>query len=207
MGTPARRTGRWSLPSGRPPILLLVGLGCMAAILIEVGAVSGFFGWVIDRSGGGGASLPDLNPYHEQILAIPASTTYLGPLHGYFPTIDGTNLCGTRCPELPREWPGDGILPPEIAVYFYFNVTNTASVDQNLSVPVIATSGPDPTLFLLLTFCCYTHGDTSYDEVVDSPILAPPGLPFGLEGYAYTTVPLPSVPGGGYTLYVNFTAD
>ena len=188
-------------------MVLIVGFACAAAILIEVGAITGAFGLAGWHWGSRGSTAPNLNPHGEHILAITANTTYFGPIHGYFPAIDGTDLCGPRCPELPREWPSDGVLPAEVGVFFYYNVTNTAPVLVNLSQPVVSTSGPVPTLFFLETFCCYTPAAPPYVELIDSATPVSPGLEYGLEGYAYTTVPLPAVASGGYTLYVNFTSN
>ena len=198
--SPARRTRR-------PSALLIVGFACAVAILVEVGAITGCFGLAGWHWGSQGPTAPDLNPYGERILAITGNTTYFGPIHGYFPSLDDTNLCGPKCPELPRQWPSDGILPDEVGVFFYYNVTNTANILVNLSQPVVSTSGPVSTLFFLETFCCYTTTDPPYVELIDSAIPASPGLEFGLEGYAYTTEPLPTVVSGGYTLYVNFTSN
>lgn len=191
----------------RPPVLLIIGFACAAAVLVEVGAVTGFFGLAGWHSGTQGPTPPNLNPHGERILAIGGNTTYFGSIQDYFPAIDGTSLCGLKCPELPKEWPSDGILPAEVGVFFYYNVTSTASVDVNLSMPVVSTSGPLSTLFFLETFCCYSKADPPYVELIDSAIQVPPSVDFGLEGYAYTTVPLPAVASGGYTLYVNFTSN
>jgi len=176
-------------------------------VILEVAAFTNFFGLTAPHSSTG-TQPPDLNPFGEKILAISANISYFGSVSAYFPVLQDGDLCGLRCPSLPRIWPSDGSLPAEVAIYFFYNITNEASVNVNLSSPVLATSGSDPTLFFLQTFCCYTQVTTPYDELVDSGVEEmPPGLHLGLEGYAFTTVPLPSTPSGGYTLYVNFTSN
>lgn len=199
---------RWAARRAKAhPLLLVVGISCVAAVLVEVGAFTGFFGLGGLGSGTGPRTPPNLNPHHDLILAVTGNITYFGSITGYFPALQGASLCGQACPEVPRLWSSDGILPEEVGVYFYYNVTNLASVDVNLSVPVVTTSGPVPTLFFLQTWCCYTPATVKYDEMLDSPIQFPPGLDFGLEGYAYTTVSLPATPAGGFTLSVNFTSN
>jgi hypothetical protein len=190
----------------RRPLLLYVGFACAAAVVLEVAAVTNFFGLAghpASSSPGG----PDLNPFHERILVITTNVTYLGAGHGYFPALQGANVCGIACPELPFSWPSDGILPAQIGVYFYYNVTNIGSDIVNLSVPIITTSGGVSTLFVLQTYCCYTTAEPPYDEAVDSSVNFSPGTTFGFRGYAYTTVSLPQVAAGGFTLYINFTSD
>jgi len=190
------------------PLLLIVGLACAAAVLVEVGAFTGLFGLVNLLEGSHGAAGPDLNPYHERILQITSNITYYGSTSGYFPALSGVSLCGRACPALPRVWtPTQGSLPPEVGIFFWFNLTNTATTDVNLSVPALTTSGPVPTLFYLETYCCYTKAAPQYDELIDSTIVFTAGHEFGFEGYAFTTIPLPAVAAGGYTLYVNYTSN
>ena len=181
---------------------------CAAVVLIEIAAVTGVFAWVQHPFGTPGPSVPDLNPDGQTILAIPSNITYFGGPTGYFPALNGTDLCGGRCPELPHLWISDRpSLPSEIGVFFYYNVTNVGTTDVNLSPPVLATSGPIPTLFFLQTYCCWSGTHQSYWEMISSPVQLTPGTIVGLEGYAFTTVALPKVPAGGYTLFVNFTSD
>lgn len=204
---PASGRSNWLVRTARErPILLVVALTCTAAVLIEVGAFTNFFG--LGEHPATGPSTPDLNPYHERVVAIVSNITYVGAITSYFPSLDGTDLCGSACPEVPKIWvPSQGTLPPEVGVYFYYNVTSLAAVDVNLSVPVLTTSGGHPTLFYLETYCCYTTAAPPYDELMDSPAGFTPGHEFGFKSYAYTTVPLPQVAGGEFTLWVNFTSD
>ena len=168
-----------------------------------------FFGLANRGAGAPGPPGPNLNPYDQRILAVVGNITYFGTITGYYPELSHANLCGLACPELPVVWWSSAdSLPPELGIHFYYNVTNSATVDVNLSTPTLQASGPDPTLFYLVTYCCYTTANPPYDEVVDSGIEeAPPGSTFGLQGYAFTTVPLPAMSAGGYTLYVNFTSN
>ena len=187
--------------------LAVIALACAAVVLIEIGATSGFFGWLI-ALGAAPSPPPDLNPYHEQILAISSNITYFGEVQYYFPSLNRTSLCHPSCPELPRTWIStDSKYPDEIGVLFYYNVTNEVGVDVNLSQPLIRTSGPDPTLFYLITYCCYTTLDQKYSEPLDAELQFTPHAQIGLEGYAYTTEALPRSADGGYTLYVNFTSN
>jgi hypothetical protein len=188
------------------PVLLLVGLVCAAAVLLEVAAFTGVFGLANRLWSTGGTPGPDLNPHHELIVAIGGNITYVGSVTGYFPALGGTSLCSGRCPQLPKvRTVSQGNLSPEIGIFFFFNVTNTANVVVNLSNPVLTTSGPVATLFYLQTYCCYTPAEPQYDELLGASISFSPGAEYGIEGYAYTTVPLPEVSGGGFTLFVNYT--
>jgi hypothetical protein len=183
-----------------------VGFACAAAVVLEVAAFTNLFGLAVHGSSSAPGG-PDLNPYHERILAITTNITYLGSETDYFPALQGANVCGIACPELPVYWPSDGIVAAEVGVYFYYNVTNLASTIVNLSVPIIATSGTLTTLFVLQTYCCYTTAEPPYDESVDSVVHFSPGMTFGFRGYAYTTETLPQVAAGGFTLYLNFSAE
>ena len=188
--------------------MLAVGLACVVAVLLEIGAITGFFGLTSLLHRTTGAAEPDLNPSHELIFSVESNVTYIGSISGYLPALEDTDLCGYSCPTLPQIWvPKQGSLPPEIGIYFYFNITNTAAAIVNLSVPVLVTSGPDPTLFYLQTWCCYTKTTQMYDELLDDPIQFPAHFQFGIEGYAYTTVPLPAVPAGGYALDISYTSS
>lgn len=187
--------------------LAVVALGCAAVVLVEIAAVSGFFGWLVSLSGTT-TSPPDLNPYHEKILAVSGNITYFGEVKYYFSALNGTSLCSPSCPELPVPWIStDPKYPSEIGVRFYYNVTNEAGFDVNLSQPVLSTSGPDPTLFYLVTMCCYTTLDEKYSEPLNAELQFTPHSVVGLEGYAYTTEAIPSSASGGYSLWANFTSN
>jgi hypothetical protein len=190
------------------PLLFVVGLVCAAAVVAEVAAVTGLFGLEGFGSRPPVTSVPDLNPHHQRILAITGNVTYLGSVRGYFPLLSAENLCGVTCPELPRLWVSNvGTSPPEAGVYFFYNVTNTANVSENLSVPVLTTSGPNPAMFYLETFCCYTTENQPYSELLTAPSQFAGGLEIGFEGYAFTTATIPAADSEGYTLYVNFTSN
>lgn len=208
MASPYRRRN-WLArrAKGRPP-LLVIGLVCAAAVISEVAAVTDLFGLAGHRASPSGPTGPDLNPYHQRILAITSNITYYGSVRNYFPMLSDANLCGLACPELPREWSSGGSnSSPQIGVYFFYNVTNTAAVNVNLSQPILTTSGRDATLLYLETFCCYTTTNRPYSELLTTGVQFTSGTEIGFEGYAFTTAVIPAVAAGGYTLYVNFTSN
>ena len=197
--------GRWR----RRRRLWSVTAACAVVVLVEVAALTGVFGWVgsLLGSGSAGTSAPDLNPHHDLILSITGNVTYLGAVRDYLPALNETSLCGGRCPTTPVEWVShDPRYPSEVGVYFFFNVTNEGGVTVNLSTPEIWVSS-DPHLLSLQTYCCYSTHVQPYSELVVAPIQFIPGDTYGLEGYAFTTDPLPPVTGGGFELDVNFTSN
>ncbi|MGP8077356.1 MAG: hypothetical protein ACLQD8_04940 [Thermoplasmata archaeon] len=182
----------------------VVGVVFAATILLEVGAVNGYFGLVANLwNRPSGPEPPNLNPNHERILAIDSAITYFGSTQGYFPAVNHTDFCQPVCPALILNSRPN---PPEIELRFYFNVTNTANATERISEPSLETSGPDPTLFSLWTFCCYSTQSVSYTEGLSAWLEFTPGFTFGLEGYVFTTQPIPANAAGGYTLFFNVTS-
>jgi len=191
----------------RRSLLFPVAVLCVAAIVLETAAVTGVFGLANGQTRSTGPSGPDLNPYGERIVAIGGNITYAGPARGYFPALNGTSLCPHLCPETPLVWGTDGSNgSPEIGVRFFYNVTNVGNRTANLSLPVLTTGGPDPTLFVLETYCCYSAVNQPYGELLTVGPQFTAGTTIGLEEWAFTTSVIPAVTGGNYTLYANFTA-
>jgi hypothetical protein len=205
MRNPYRRQN-WLLRQAKAHrITFVVAAVCAVVVFVAVAAVTGFFGLAHTSPGSSSPPGSALNPYNETILAIESAVTYTGSDHDYFLSLDGQNLCADVCPILPKVYPA--FSPPEIGVYFYVNVTNTASNPEKLYMPTIGTSGPDGSLFTIQVFCCYTTTGTLYSEPIGAFLSFTAGQAIGIAGYAYTTDPIPYSPSGGYTLYVNSTSD
>ena len=184
--------------------MFFVSIACAAAIVVEVAAVTGFFGLANhDAAGSSGPKGPNLNPYNERILAIEGAIDYTGSAKGYFIGLD-QNLCALTCPELPTEflnW-----TPPQIGVIFYYNVTNSAAVSENISLPEVTTSGPDGTLWQVGVFCCYGAISLPYNEWIMGTTAIGPSATLGYKAYAWTVEAIPEYGSGGFTLDSNFTS-
>jgi hypothetical protein len=202
MGTPYRRPNWLSRQTKAHRTLFVVGLLCAALVLVEIGAVTDFFG-LGHRPASSGPAPPNLNPYSEEILAIDTAITGSGST--YFATFEGQNLCEGICPELPTVYTDHD--PAQIAIFFYYNVTNSAGTTETLTAPTLGTSGLNATMFTVQTFCCYSTNSTPYKELINSALIFTPGLTVGLRGYAYTIEPIPFTTAAGYTFYLNATAS
>jgi hypothetical protein len=200
MGTPYRRPNWLSRQTKAHRTLFVVGLLCAALVLVEIGAVTDFFG-LGHRPASSGPAPPNLNPYNEEILAIDTAITGSGST--YFASLEGQNLCAGICPVLPTEFLVHP--PPQLAIIFYYNVTNTGPTAKNLSLPTITNSGPNSTMFHVQELCCYGGVGGAYSEQQIGPLHFTPSVTIGFEGYAWTLDPLPYTSAGGYTLYYNFT--
>lgn len=206
---PPRGSGEARSPyRGRPwivrqtrahPLLFVAVLVCVAAVFIEVAATTHFFG-LVQPSSGGGSTLPSLNPYGEVIFAVNSSVTYHSGSSGYFPALDGTDLCQYTCPKTPVLVSNNG--NTSIGVFFYVNVTNTATTDESLSNLTLTTSGANTDLFSLVLICCYPTYQEPFSKWTD----AASGATVGLRGYAYVTVPIPYTGAGGYSLLLESTS-
>ena len=98
MASPYRRPG-WARRQWRAhPTLFVVGIVCAVAVLVEIGAVTDFFGLARPHPASTPAG-PNLNPGHETVVAIDVAFNYTGASKGYF-TTGGTDLCDGRCPLL-----------------------------------------------------------------------------------------------------------
>lgn len=185
-------------------MVIAVGLLCAAVIVIEVGAVTNFFGLEDHHaSGSTGPTGPGLNPYGEMMISVTGEIVYTGSGSNYFPGLEHSTLCG-RCSELPNEYSQD--IPPEVGFYFFFNVTNEQTTGkESISQPVLTTV-PHSTIFTLVTFCCYSALNTPYSESLTDGLTFPANTTWGLEGYIYTTVTIPSTSSGGYEFYYNVTS-
>jgi len=174
----------------------------VAVIVVALGATTGFFGLVKPAPGSSGYTGPPLNPDHQMIGRILGSLT--GPNASQFSGFTG-DRCGIRCPLLPMLFTTPD--PAQIGIYFFFNVTDVTGVAASISEPTIRTSGSDPTLFVIVTYCCYSSSVPSYTEEVSATFPFTSTTPVGFAGYAYTTIPIPSTTAGNYTLWVNSTAS
>lgn len=193
-------------PRRRRGLLTWVAVVCVAAVLVEVGAVTNGFGLAPllfpSKGTSTGPSGPNPNPYNETILAVDASIVY-GVGRGTFPNVSGgVNLCNL-CPVLPKE--NTSYDPPVAGFWFFVNVTNEGANGTYLANFTLGTSGSDPHLFRMVgVVCCAPH----YEEVVTKIYFTPvdtAGSKFGLAAYAIASS-IPSTVSGGYTLYFNSTS-
>ena len=182
------------------PLVFAAILICVAAVFIEVAATTHFFG-LVQPASTGGTTPSNLNPYGELIFAINSTVTYHSGTSGYFPNLTGTELCPYTCPRAPEVVSKNG--NTSIGIYFYVNVTNTATVDESLSNLSLTTSGSVPHLFALVLFCCCSD---RYQEPFYKLTDASPGSNVGLEGYAYLLTPIPYTGAGGYSLLLSSTS-
>ncbi|HTP54766.1 MAG TPA: hypothetical protein VML94_07420 [Thermoplasmata archaeon] len=207
MGTPYRRPGWLRRQAKNHPTMLVVGTLCVAAVVIEVAVLSGVLSLSPHHGGASGPTPPNLNPYDEQIDHVWANIVYTGGQSGYFVALQHQDLCGAACQTLH---PISTQTTPTIGILFFFNVTNTASTDQNISLPQLGISGSDQSVFKLATLCCYTAAGESYSEPLVGPLpfLASgnTGSTIGLEGFVYSTVTIPESSLGYYVLYFNVTS-
>lgn len=190
-------------PRRRTRLVTWAVVACVAAVLIEVGAVTNGFGlapllFPPSKPGPGpGPPGPNPNPYNMTIFGVISAITYAKDPDS-FPSLQGVNLCN-RCPELPPE--NTNYTPPVAGVWFYFNVTNDGLNTTNISNFTLTTSGASPHLFKLVgVVCCspkYEEVVTTIDFVHDET--------FGLGGLA-TASSVPDTAVGGYTLYFNVTS-
>jgi hypothetical protein len=184
--------------------VLVVALVCVAAVVVEIGATTHFFGLLQPASGAGGPH-SNLNPYHELIFAVNSTIAYNSGESGYFPALDGTELCPFHiCPKTPVLVTKNG--NTSIGIFFYVNVTNTGASDESLGNFTLTTSGADPQLFSLAVFCCYSSSSPSYTEPFSKWTDAAPGAIVGLEGYAYSLTVIPYTGAGGYSLVLGSTS-
>jgi hypothetical protein len=201
-GPPA---ARWPRTRRRRGLIIWVAVACIAAVVIEVGAVTDGFGipGLLQRGGGSssGPSGPNPNPYDENITAVLASIAYGGSAQP-FPSLAGTNLC-LGCPVAPKENPTYD--PPVAGLWIYFNVTNVDSTLAYLANFTLATSGSEPSLFgLVSVVCCYSPHGTSYGETVSRVVFAPDAT-IGFAAYAIAAS-IPNDGPTGYILYFNSTS-
>jgi len=195
-------------PGRRPRILLWVLVACLAAVVIEVGAVTDGFGIgsLLASRGPSSSGSPGPNPYGEEVTAVYASLSGSGA--GSFPSLEGTNLCLIpACPATPKE--DTTYDPPVAGMWFFFNVSNVGSTGAYLSNFTLTTSGSEPHLFELVAVkCCYAgSGASSYGEVVTSVYFTSSGSGsyHGLAAYAIAAS-IPDDGPTGYALYFNATS-
>jgi hypothetical protein len=195
----------WSRPRRRRGLMVWIAVACIAAVVIEVGAVTDGFGipGLLQPQGTSSPppTGPNPNPYGEPIVAIWASVAY-GSSAQPFPNITNTNLCHD-CPLTPKE--NTAYDPPVAGLWIYFNVTNVDATSANLGNFSLNTSGSEPALFELVSVvCCYSPHGPSYGEVV-TRVSFTPGMTFGFAAYAFA-VSIPYDGTTGYSLYLNSTS-
>lgn len=135
-------------PRRRRRIILGVVVACVAAVVLEVAAVTDGFGLGAllgpkgsSSSGGGGP-----NPYNENVTSVVGSITYSEKTDP-FPQLDGQSLC-SHCPLTPTI---DANVTPAVAeVWVYFYLTYTGSNYTTISNFTVTTSGQNTSLFQLL---------------------------------------------------------
>jgi hypothetical protein len=183
--TPTRRPRR-------PHFLLkLVAVGCVVAVLVEIGIFTSGFGLVglLGRSSSGSPG-PNPNPYGEMITGVSLQVDYTGPSSNYYTLPQGPQLCGP-CPIAPPENPS--FSPPVAGLWVYFNVTSTSTNYTTLSHFGLTTSGANASLFELYGVVCCAP---SYLENVEM-VGFPGSVEYGLAFYAICS----SVPNDGPTGY------
>lgn len=186
------------------PMLFAVGVACVAAVLVELALTGGWF-----RATAPGATIPELNPFHDQIASFTGNVAYdtsrTGGASNYFPALDNQNLCPGVCPVAPRIWSAPNGSGWVVGVRAFVNVTNTATDGYgyylwNFSLTV---GGPSPRL---LSFLVATCSASSGCETLESPVYMVPEAVLEIEIVAYSMVALPQSPAGGFTLWFNATS-
>jgi hypothetical protein len=176
----------------------------VAAVVIEVGAVTNFFGLGSlgkSSSSAAGSPGPNPNPFDEYVFQVLGNVTYTTGTQRNLVGFNGVDLC-SGCPELPPE--NAHFSPPVAGLWFYFNVSDDGTNITNISHFSLLTSGPNGTLFHLGgIFCCYPV----YNENVtaSAPEFIPGAPSTDFAGYAFS----PSIPNdgtAGYNLTVSLTA-
>lgn len=199
---PARRWGR-ARRSGTTPLIGL-GLACLAAVTVEAGALTGWFGLSstatsVAAVGNTAPWGPDPNPFHETVRAVYATISYPGASSGYFSIRPAGNLC-PACPAPPQLDQSQN--PPVAGFHFFFNVTNTATEYLsfgNFTLTVVGTASASP-FSLRGVLCCFPN----YEELTPGASLTP-GQSLGFLVYV-TAARIPSNGGQGYSLELRATA-
>jgi hypothetical protein len=193
-------------PRRRRRVLAWIGVACLAAVVIEVGATTDLFGLggLLKSSGTtSGSPGPNPNPYNEIVYSVLGAIDYTDGNRTLL-GLEGAELC-SRCPAVPLV--NENYSPPVAGVWFYFNITNDGSNWTTLSHFQVSTSGSDPELFVLVAVvCCYP----GYSENVT---LSGPGFspategsqPTGLAGYAIA-LSIPYDGAAGYNITFSATS-
>ena len=192
----ARRSGTTAL--------LGLGLACLAAVTVEAGVLTGWFGLSstatsVAAVGNTAPWGPDPNPYNETIQAVYASISYSGPSSGYFSIRPAGNLC-PGCPMRPQLDQSQN--PPVAGFHFFFNVTNSGTEYlsfANFTLAVVGTASASP-FGLRGVLCCFPN----YEELTPGASLTP-GQSLGFLVYV-TATRIPSNDGHGYALELRATA-
>jgi hypothetical protein len=187
--------------AGKPPWRLVLGAILSAEIVIWTVRATDWFGWAPGSGAPGpsGTQEPNLNPYNESIQEVVASIDYTTNASGYFPALQGTDICG-HCPARP--FTDYNVSPAVAGFWFYFNVTNDAPDWEWISNFSIATSGANPELFGPgFVACCYPD---YYQSETNQPLF-PPNATWGFAAFVQATS-IPDVGPGGFVLYFNVTS-
>ncbi len=212
MKSPYRRPSRIARVAHQSPLLLATAIGC-AVVVAVAGTV--FFVLPAYSKGSSGYSTgpggPNLNPYSMEIFGLESTIAYTGGSSGYFPALNGTDLCSPVCPVLPalkETRSGWALVLP-----IFYNVTNAnATMTERLGLPTFGISGANQTVFTIQLLCCYSAiPQNAYTEVVTPGTTFAPGSDatgstFGFEALVFAYAAVPDRTDGGYTLYYNFTA-
>lgn len=208
MGSPYRRPSWFARQRRNHPALLAVAFVCAAAVVVEIAAVTNVFGLLGHGTKSTGPTGPNLNPYHEEFLSVTGEIQYKGTGTGYFAQLEGQSVCPKVCPAFPKLFNNTGT--PAYGIFFFFNVTNTASQTRNISEPVLGLVGKNTAGFVLVTYCCYSTTNTQYSEPLVTGLqvqgAGSPGATVGLRGFIYTETTIPEIAGGGYAFFLNVTS-
>lgn len=199
---PVRRRIRFRRPgagAAKRHFGLVLSAVLSAEIVLWAGVGTDWFGLAASGSSSGTtAQGPNPNPYNETVQHVYADVTYTGNLTGYFPALEGVDICN-HCPARP--FTDDEFTPPVAGFWFYFNVTNKASYDESITNFTLATSGANPELFVpgyaLVGYPTYLSRAARVQFLPDQTI--------GMAAFVYA-VSIPDVGPGGFVLYFNVTA-
>ncbi len=191
--------GRSIPPTRKPPHLLRwVAVACIAAVLIEVGAVTDGFGLPsLLAHHGGVSSPPNLNPFSEPINAVNVKLVYGVDEGNPFSFPDGSDLC--HCPRQPIL--DTNVTPDVIGIYLYFNITNTGKNYSQIANFSVSSSGANTSLFKL--GCVATQGHGCNEPLVGVSFL--PDQTWALVAWVYTAS-IPYDGSAGYTLTFHMTS-
>ncbi len=190
-----------SLPPVRRPLRLLrwVAVACVAAVLIEAGAVTDGFGIpsLLARHSSP-SSAPNPNPFEEKVLAVDPKLVYGMGGASTFSFPNGADLC-SRCPMVPVV--NTNVTPAVAGVWVYFNITYHGQNYTHVANFSVSTSGANGNLFTL--GCVSLQSSRCNEQLVGLSFLH--NQTWAVEVYVYAA----SVPyngGDGYTITFRMTS-